>query len=261
VGALLAGDVVWTRGSLLGAHMALNVVGWLGTAIVGTLHTFFPSLTATQLRFGRLQGPTFLLWLVGVAELALAAAFAVDALAVVAWLQLTVAGVLLAVNLLASLRARSVALSLPTRLVTLGQAFLPVGLALALVATVVDGAPGPLRADVRPALAILLLGGWVALTVTGSLLHLLAVLARVRHLTLAMPQPRPVRDRVVTALAGLGIVGWALTQVPGCAGLAVPALALRIAATLVLALFLARAVAFVARRRPPAPARPPLAAR
>jgi hypothetical protein len=28
--------------------MALNVAGWFGTAIVGTLHTFFPSKTFTQ---------------------------------------------------------------------------------------------------------------------------------------------------------------------------------------------------------------------
>jgi nitrite reductase (NO-forming) len=243
VGALLAGGLVWTHGSLLGAHLALNIAGWLGTAIVGTLHTFFPSLTGTQLRFARLQGPTFALWVLGVVELTLAAAFALDALAVLAWLQLCAAGVLLAVNLLASLRARSAPLSLPTRLVALGQAFLPAGLALALVATIADGAPGPLAADVRGALAILLVAGWIALTVAGSLLHLLSVLARVRHFTLSMPRPHPARDTAVTALAGLSVVVWALAQAPGAGGLDVPAVVLRVAAALVLAAFVARAAA------------------
>jgi nitrite reductase (NO-forming) len=243
VGALLAGGLVWTHGSLLGAHLALNIAGWLGTAIVGTLHTFFPSLTGTQLRFARLQGPTFALWVLGVVELTLAAAFALDALAALAWLQLCAAGVLLAVNLLASLRARSAPLSLPTRLVALGQAFLPAGLALALVATIADGAPGPLAADVRGALAILLVAGWIALTVAGSLLHLLSVLARVRHFTLSMPRPHPARDTAVTALAGLSVVVWALAQAPGAGGLDVPAVVLRVAAALVLAAFVARAAA------------------
>jgi nitrite reductase (NO-forming) len=250
VGAVLAGGLVWTHGSLLGAHLALNIAGWLGTAIVGTLHTFFPSLTATQLRFGRLQGPTFVLWLLGVVELTLAAAFAVDALAVLAWLQLSVAGVLLAVNLLASLRTSTAPLSLPTRLVALGQAFLPAGLVLALVATISDGAAGPLASGVRPALAILLVGGWIALTVAGSLLHLLSVLARVRHFTLSMPRSHPARDRAVAALAGLSVVVWAVAQVPGTDGLDVPALVLRVATTLILAAYIGRAAARTVRRRP-----------
>jgi nitrite reductase (NO-forming) len=253
VGAVLAGGLVWTHGSLLGAHLSLNIAGWLGTAIIGTLHTFFPSLTGTQLRFGRLQGPTFALWVLGVVELTLAAAFAVDVLAVLAWLQLSAAGLLLAINLLASLHARSTPLSLPTRLVGLGQAFLPAGLVLALVATIADGAAGPLALDVRPALAILLVAGWIALTVAGSLMHLLTVLARVRRFTLAMPAPHPARDAAVTALAGLAVVVWALAQIPGADGLEVPALVLRILAAAVLAAHVARAAARSFRRRPAAP--------
>ncbi|MGH2869400.1 MAG: hypothetical protein ACRDNK_17785, partial [Solirubrobacteraceae bacterium] len=57
LGLLLARDTPWPHGSLLGAHLALTLGGWLGTAIIGTLHTFFPSLTATPLRHPRLQGP------------------------------------------------------------------------------------------------------------------------------------------------------------------------------------------------------------
>jgi hypothetical protein len=45
--------------------LALNLAGRLGTAIVGTLHTFFPSLTQTRLRLPRLQAPTFVAWLFG----------------------------------------------------------------------------------------------------------------------------------------------------------------------------------------------------
>jgi hypothetical protein len=57
LGVLLATRARWPWGSLLGAHMALNLAGWFGTAIVGTLHTFFPSLTQTHLRFARTSSP------------------------------------------------------------------------------------------------------------------------------------------------------------------------------------------------------------
>jgi hypothetical protein len=170
-----------------------------------------------------------------VVELALAAALDVDVLAVIAWFQLTAAAVLLAVNLLASLRARTIALSLPARLVALGQPFLPAGLAVGLVATVLDGAGGPLDPGVRPALAVLLAGGWVALTVAGSLLHLLAILARVRRFTLAMPAARAARDRLVAALAGLAVTTWALAQMPDLSILDAPALGLRLGAAVVIA--------------------------
>ncbi|HET6550205.1 MAG TPA: hypothetical protein VFG79_17215 [Solirubrobacter sp.] len=250
VGVLLDRGVAWTHGSLLGAHLALNIGGWMGTAIVGTLHTFFPSLTGTQLRFPRLQGATLLLWLAGIAELALAAAWTVDPLSVLAWLQLTAAAALLAVNLVASLRTRAIALSLPARLVALAQAFLPAGLALALIAALVDGTAGPLGPDVRPVLAILLLAGWVGLTVSGSLLHLLSVLARVRRFTLSMPAAKPARDRAIVLLAGLAVVVWALAEVDALDGLAAPALVLRLVTALALAALIARAAASVSFRRP-----------
>lgn len=256
VGVLLARGVGWSHGSLLGAHLALNIAGWMGTAIVGTLHTFVPSLTGTQMRHPRLQGPTFQLWLLGVLELAVAAAFSVDPLAALAWLQLTAAAVLLAVNLQASLRARTIPLSLPARLIAVAQVFLPAGLAVGLIATVLDGASGPLDLDVRPVLAILLAGGWVALTVAGSLLHLLSVLARVQHFAIKMPAPRTIRDRGVTTLAALAVVTWALAQ--PLPALDVPALVLRIGAALALAGLIAQAAvrAGVPRLRPPARVRP-----
>jgi hypothetical protein len=52
-GILLATGARWTPGHLLGAHVAPNLAGWFGTAIVGTLHTSSPSLTETRLRSRR----------------------------------------------------------------------------------------------------------------------------------------------------------------------------------------------------------------
>jgi nitrite reductase (NO-forming) len=147
----MARGVMWTHGSLLGAHLALNLAGWMGTAIVGTLQTFFPSLTETRLRFASLQGLTFGLWVLGVAELALGAAFSVDLLVASGWLQLAIAAALLGTNLLASLQAAPNALSLAARLVTLGQIFLPVGVLVALTVTTTDGAVAPLVGPTRGA--------------------------------------------------------------------------------------------------------------
>ena len=230
VGALLARGVAWTHGSLLGAHLALNVAGWIGMAIIGTLHTFFPSLTGTRLHHERLQAPTLVLWLTGTCELALAAAFGSDLLATLAWAQLLAAALLLAANLLASLRTRAAPPALPLRLVALAQAFLPAGLVLGLAATAADGAGGPIGPDVRAPLAILLLAGWVALTVAGSLLHLLGLLAHVRHFLGGMDAIHRGRDIATAVLAGLAIAVWALAQAGGLDWLDVPALVLRLTA-------------------------------
>lgn len=234
VGVLLAGGVSWSYGSLLGAHLALNLAGWLGTAIVGTLQTFFPSLTGTQLRLPRLQGPTLVLWLVGVAEMALGAAFASYPALVGAWLELTFAALLLSLNLIASLRARSMPLSLAARLVALAQVFLPAGLALGLIATLASGEDAPFTSPVRAPLATLLLAGWIGITVAGSLLHLLAVVSRVRRFVQAMPAPQPLRDGGLAALCGIAVAGLALAHVRGLHGLTTPmSILLVVAAALV----------------------------
>jgi hypothetical protein len=235
VGVLLAGGVVWRDGSLLGVHLTLNLTGWLGTAIVGTLHTFFPSLTGTRLRFERLQGPTFGLWLLGVLAAAGAAAFDADALAVIGWLALLAAAGLLAANLVASMQTRPGPLSLPARLVAVAQAFLVAGLGVGFVATVLDGAGGPFGPSLRPVVAALLVAGWIGLTVAGSLLHLLAVLARVRHLMTALPAPRPALDRATTAVCGLAVIVWTLSEIHGLDSLGPAALAVRLLAMVVVA--------------------------
>lgn len=222
IGILLARGVAWPRGSLLGAHLALNLAGWLGTAIVGTLHTFFPSLTGTRLRFPQLQGPTLVLWMLGVVDLALGAAFAATAATAVAWLELAGAAALLAVNLGASLQAASIPLSLAARLVALAQLFLLAGIILALIASIGGGAVAPFAGATRAPLAILLIAGWIGMTVAGSLLHLLAVLARVRQFRLAMPEARPARDRLLAALTALAVAAWALSRAPGLDHLEAP---------------------------------------
>jgi nitrite reductase (NO-forming) len=237
LGVLMARGTVWTHGSVLGAHIALNLGGWFGTAIVGTLHTFFPSLTQTQLRHPRLQAPTFLFWITGIADLAAGAAFDSRAVIAAGWLELLIAGALLSVNLVASLRASTARLSLAARLLAVASPFLPAGIVVALIATIKHGTAMPFIEPWRGALATLLVAGWIGLTVTGSLLHLLAVLARVRDLRRPLPAPRPIPDRAIAVAAGAAIAAFALSHAARPALVAVAALlAARILATAVRAL-------------------------
>lgn len=243
VGVALARGAAWTHGSLLGAHLALNLAGWLGTAIVGTLHTFFPSLTHTRLPRPRLQGPTFTAWLGGVAALAAGAAFHAGAAVAAGWALLAIAAGLLAVNLAGCARAAQPPLGLPVRLVGAGQGFLAAGLLVALVALIADGPWAPLAGSWRDALAALLLAGWVGLTVAGSLLHLLAVLRRVRHLGEPMPAPRPRPDAVTALLAVTAVAALAASRVPALDAIAPAAEALTaVVASLLAARILALAV-------------------
>jgi hypothetical protein len=59
---------------------------------------------------------------------------------------------------------------------------------------------------------VLLLAGWVGLTVAGSLLHLLAILARIRRFKLAMPGAQPTRDLALTAATGIAVALLALSK-------------------------------------------------
>lgn len=180
-GVMLATGVHWTHGSLLGAHLAFNLGGWLGGAIVGTLHTFFPSLTRTMLRFPRLQTWTFLLWSAGVGVLATGYAAGQGGLVETGWALLLLASGTLSVNLVASAVAAPDRLSLPGRMVACAQVFLPAGMAFALISSL--GHPlSPLTGDDRTVLAILLVAGWIGLTVAGSMLHLLRIVIHVKSL-------------------------------------------------------------------------------
>lgn len=235
-GSLLAHGTPWVHGDLLGAHMALNLAGWFGAAIVGTLQTFYPSLTQTQLRHPRLQGVAFVAWTGGVAALALGYGWDVDPLAVAGWLALCLGALALLANVAACLGAAPRPLSLAARVVGVAQPFLLAALLVATIAALGDGPTDALVGPTRAAVGTLLVAGWIGLTVLGSLLHLLAVVVRVRGgFVSKMPVPRPRFDAAVAALAAAGVAAMALSQGAGLDGWSVPAEALLLAAYLILA--------------------------
>lgn len=214
-GVAMANGSVWTHGNLLGAHMVLNLAGWFGTAIVGTLHTFYPSLTRTQLRFPRLQAPTCMAWGGGVLALALGYGFSDANLATAGWLMLGLGAALLVVNVLGAVAAARTPLSLPARLVGIGQFFLLAGVAAAAGAAIDAGPEHALVGSTRAVVATLLIAGWIGLTVVGSLLHLLALLNRVRDMSRRMPVDHPTRDGAITAAAGIAVGGLSIVHLLG----------------------------------------------
>lgn len=216
VGSLLAHGTPWAHGNLLAAHLALNLGGWFGAAIVGTLHTFFPSLTQTRLRYPRLQPLCFVAWTGGVSALAVGYAWTLEPLALAGWFGLCLGALMLLINIGACLGTAPRPLPLPARLVGAGQPFLLAGLGVATVAAL-DRGPGlALVGPPRAAVGTLLVVGWIGLTVVGSLLHLLAVVVRVRAgFTARMPDPRPRLDLSLTAVAATGIALLALSQRAG----------------------------------------------
>ena len=246
LGALMARGTWIDGGSILGAHIALNVGGWFGTAIVGTLHTFYPSLTHTPLRHPRLQAPAFGAWVGGVLVLALGYALGADAIVVLGWLSLAVAATLLATNLIASRRAAT-DLRLPARLVGAAQPFLVAGLVVALVGALHDGWLAPLPGPQRDAVGALLVTGWVGLTVSGSLLHLLSILSRVRTLGAALPAPTPRRDVAITVAAVIAVTATALSQASALDFLASPARLALAAVAATIAVLLAAELRGIAR--------------
>jgi hypothetical protein len=132
---------------------------------------------------------------------------------------------MLAVNIVASRRsaASALGLTLAPRLVGVAQAFLVAGLLTALVMQVDSGLGAVPAGRWRAALAVLLIAGWIGMTVAGALLHLLSVLNRVRRLDAAMPRPRPWLDRAQTAVPVLAIAALALSYAPGVEALRAPA--------------------------------------
>ena len=234
-GSLLAHGVEWRHGNLLGAHMALNLAGWFGAAIVGTLHTFYPSLTQTQLRYPRLQGVAFGCWTGGVAALAAGYAWALDPLADAGWLALCLGALALLVNVAASLRRAARPLSLAARVVGAAQPFLLAALVVAGAAALDRGPTEALTGSTRAVVGTLLVAGWIGLTVLGSLLHLLAVVVRVRGgFTARMPAARPRLDSIIAASAMIAVVALALAQGAELDGLHGPARVLLLAVYAVL---------------------------
>ena len=214
LGPLIAANARWTHGSLVGAHIVLNVGGWFGTAIVGTVHTFYPSLTGTRLRHPGLQRATFSAWCLGILVLAAGELFASQPVAVAGWLLLLAAIAALLVNLLRCAgdaeRHRP-----PAIFVGVGQLCLASVVVAGLVMTLRSGALAPFLGEQRVLLAALAVAGWIGLTVTGSLLHLLALMARVRRLD--RPAPAGAADRVPLAAVAAIVAGIAALLV-GYAG-------------------------------------------
>jgi|GEM_PF-864097 len=210
-------------GDPIGAHAVAAVGGWFGGAIVGTLHTFYPSLTSTRLRWPALEAVAFGGWFAGIAAVAAGYALASRPLAAAGWCALALAAAALLANVAASAWAARRALTLPAWLVGCGQLFLAVAVASGVV-TAATGIGSP-HTDPWPmlprsdAFAVLALAGWLGLTVAGSAIHLLGVLARVRALTGRGFRARPRRSRParlatfgrgLSALAPLAIAAFAV---------------------------------------------------
>lgn len=210
LGVLLTFGVSWPHGSLLGAHLALNLAGWFGSAIVGTLHTFYPSLTHTQLAYPRLQRPAFYTWVGGSLMQAVALAFGIKLLSLPGWALLAAAAILLTLNLVASTRRAERALAMAPRLIAVAQVCLVAGLLTCLVVTAGGSHLNPLFGSARPPVALLLLAGWLGLTVIASMIHLLSVAVTVAEMKVLGPgRGRPAAagpgGRTLAALAAIGV--------------------------------------------------------
>lgn len=191
----------------LAAHIALNVGGWFGTAIVGTLHTFFPSLTQTRLPRPRLQSPCFRAWVGGIMALALGLLAGLPALAGAGWVLLAVGAVVLGVNLAGCVR-RGSRRTLSVGLLAVAHGLLLAGLLVAGAAAIAGSGLPP--APWRGVLFVLLLAGWLAMTVLGALVHLLGVMQRVRGLLRAGAAGPPTRAAELpawpAAVSGLAVL-------------------------------------------------------
>lgn len=210
VGAVLvSGSASDRAGELLQAHMTLNLIGWFGTAIVGTLHTFFPSLTGTALPWANLQKATFFSWVLGAALLASGFAFTLGPMIVSGLVLLVIAGLLMTANIAGSYSATSGARPLTAKLVAAGQVCLVPGLVVVAIGLLVDDYT--LTGEYRSGAAVLLIQGWIGLTVAGSLIHLLRVLGRVRNLAaperdISPPFPAVLAPAIIAATLAAAIL-------------------------------------------------------
>lgn len=183
IGALLATRLFASDGDTAGTHALLAVGGWFGGTIVGTLHTFFPSLTDTHLRWPRLEVIALVGGYPGLGALAAGYFCGLPALVSLGWFMCLIAASAVIANVLGCLRERRSSLRLPAWLVANGQLFCALALLWGLIRTL-SGSPHATAAALPrdPVFALSALAGWIGLTVAGSLLHLFDVLARVRAL-------------------------------------------------------------------------------
>ncbi|MBJ7348262.1 MAG: hypothetical protein JHC87_06805 [Thermoleophilaceae bacterium] len=195
----------------LSTHLTLMLGGWLGCAIVGTLHTLFPSITATRLRWPRLEVPTYWSWVGGVTVLAVGYALGSTVAITAGWYLLLAAAGLLLANIAATARSGRLR-NVPALFVTAAQLCLLGGLLVAVVAVSADPTAS-FSAAQRAAVGTLLLFGWVAMTVSGALTRLLSVVGRVRNLELA--PPRIGLHPLVVALTTAAVLLLATAQLAG----------------------------------------------
>jgi hypothetical protein len=99
-------------------------------------------------------------------------------------------------------------------------------------------------------LAVLLLAGWIGLTVAGSILHLISVVVRVRDFSRPVPTPNPIRDGALVAVAVGGVALLAVAQATSADFLRWPATALLLLAALALASSALRSVVLAFRLGP-----------
>lgn len=178
-GGLLGGELwrgaSWAPGDLRMAHVTLMVLGWCGTAIVGTVHTLLPTMARRPLALPALQRPTFVAWTGGVALLA--AGFTLDAwpISALGAMAIQTATLVFFANVMRT--AGALSHGLPARLLVCGQASLAAAttLGLAIVPSLFAGAGG---APLWAALVTLFAAGWIGATVLGSLLHLCPIVIR-----------------------------------------------------------------------------------
>lgn len=246
VGAVLAsGSASDQAGELLQAHMTLNLIGWFGTAIVGTLHTFFPSLTGTALPWANLQKATFFSWVLGVALLASGFAVSLSYMILSGLALLVIAGLLMTANIAGSYSATSGARPLTAKLVAAGQVCLVPGLVVVAVGLIANNYT--LTGEYRSGAAVLLIQGWIGLTVAGSLIHLLRVLGRVRNLAATERDiSPPFSTALAPALVGATLVT-AIAYLAGNEELARAVSAVALVAFLLLAITVVRLALVVAR--------------
>jgi hypothetical protein len=147
-----------------------------------------------------------------VTGLALGYGFALAGLATAGWIVLGLAAALLLANVIGAVVAAVTPLSLPARIVGVGQLFLLAGVVVAAVAAIDLGPEHALAGSTRAAVATLLVAGWIGLTVAGSLLHLLALLNRVRDLRRGMPEPHGLRDGAIATAAAIAVGALALAH-------------------------------------------------
>jgi nitrite reductase (NO-forming) len=209
VGELMTRGATGFAGDPVAAHRTHNLAGWVGGAILGTLHTLYPALTRTRLAHPALERTTYAAWLAGTVITAGGYVVGARTLTMLGYLLLLAAAGQLGINVAAALR-RAPRIALPAQLAGVAHGMLLAGLLVALAGTARPASTLSHRA--QDALLELLVAGWVGLTVLGALSHLLGTISRSpasRH------QTRRSTDAPLTALAAAGLLTLTASELLG----------------------------------------------